>query len=166
MAKICGFEVCALGLEKFEGVDRRFQYKGDAAGVSVYDDYGHHPTEVRATLQAFKEKFPDRRLVVYFQPHRYSRTQHCWQDFRTCFAQADYLFLADIYPAGEAAIPGIQSELLLKEMNHPSAIHFKKEQNSAQQIVEQLQSGDVFLTLGAGDGWKLGLDVLENLKKR
>lgn len=166
MAAGIDFEICAKGLEKFEGVDRRFHFKGEAAGVIVYDDYGHHPTEVRATLQAFKEKFPNQKLVVYFQPHRYSRTQHCWQDFKTCFAQADHLILADIYPAGEALIPGIQSDLLLKEMNHSSSEHYKKDQSNVDTILKQLKSGDIFVTLGAGDGWKLGLDVLENLKKR
>lgn len=160
------FKTCAMGLEKFEGVDRRFHYKGESAGVKVYDDYGHHPTEVRATLQAFREKFPQSRLVVYFQPHRYSRTQHCWQEFKSCFTQADYLFLGDIYAAGEAPIDGVNSENLLKETLHPAAALSPKNDQQTMQILNQLKTNDVFITLGAGDGWKLGLDVLENLKKR
>ena len=160
------FNVCAQGLEKFEGVDRRFHFKGENSGVKVYDDYGHHPTEVRATLQAFREKFESQRIVVYFQPHRYSRTEHCWQDFKTSFSQADVLMLGDIYAAGEAPISGISSERLLSEMNHPKAMHSPKNDQQVANILKELKSGDVFLTLGAGDGWKLGLDVLEYLKKR
>ena len=166
MAAGIDFEMCAQGLEKFEGVDRRFHYKGEVGQVKVYDDYGHHPTEVRATLQAFREKFENNRIVVYFQPHRYSRTEHCWQDFKTCFSQADVLFLGDIYAAGEAPIPGISSEKLLTEINHQKGFHSAKELSQAQNIVNELKAGDVFLTLGAGDGWKLGLDVLERLAKR
>ncbi len=166
MAAGIDFETCALGLNKFEGVDRRFQFKGEAAGIKVYDDYGHHPTEVRATLQAFREKFPTQRLVVYFQPHRYSRTQHCWQDFKSCFLQSDVLFMADIYPAGETAIPGITSEKLLEEMKHENSFHTVKSGQQIKVISESLKSGDVFITLGAGDGWKLGLDVLSYISKR
>jgi UDP-N-acetylmuramate--alanine ligase len=159
------FETCADGLNKFEGVDRRFHYKGEEAGIKVYDDYGHHPTEVRATLQALREKFEKNRLVVYFQPHRYSRTEHCWQDFKTCFSQADFLMLGEIYPAGETPIPGINSERLLSEMNHEKAIYLPKNETQLNTILKELKSGDVFLTLGAGDGWKIGLDVLEHFKK-
>lgn len=166
MAAGIDFNTCAIGLNKFEGVDRRFQFKGEAAGIKIYDDYGHHPTEVRATLQAFREKFPSSRLVVYFQPHRFSRTQHCWQDFKSCFSQSDVLFLADIYPAGEIPIAGINSENLLKEMNHPQSVHSVKSEKQIQDISESLKSGDVFITLGAGDGWKLGLDVFANISKR
>ena len=160
------FEACAQGLEKFEGVDRRFQLKGEGCGIQIYDDYGHHPTEVRATLQAFREKFEKNRIVVYFQPHRYSRTEHCWQDFKTCFSQADVLFLGDIYPAGEAPIAGVNSEKLLAEMNHAHSVYLPKSQDLLGPILNELKAGDIFLTLGAGDGWKLGLDVLEHLKKR
>lgn len=170
MAAGIDFEKCAEGLEKFEGVDRRFQFKGEANQVKVFDDYGHHPTEVRATLQAFREKFEKNRLVVYFQPHRYSRTQHCWQDFKVCFAQSDILFLADIYPAGELPISGISSEKLLSEMKqdllYQNCFYSPKENDQIEKILKILKSGDIFITLGAGDGWKLGLDVLEHLKKR
>ena len=166
MAAGVSFEKCALGLEKFEGVDRRFHFKGEVGQVKVYDDYGHHPTEVRATLQAIREKFPEQRVVVYFQPHRYSRTEHCWLDFKTCFGQADVLFLGDVYAAGEAPIPGINSEKLLAEINHQHGFFSPKEMGQSLKIAEELRAGDVFLTLGAGDGWKLGLDVIEHLTKR
>ncbi|MBC7467323.1 MAG: UDP-N-acetylmuramate--L-alanine ligase [Bdellovibrio sp.] len=166
MAAGIDFETCAHGLEKFEGVDRRFHYKGESAGVKVYDDYGHHPTEVRAALQAFKEKFDKNRVVVYFQPHRYSRTEHCWSDFKSCFGQADFLFLGDIYAAGEQPLPGINSERLTDEINIEHKKYASKDSDLPAMMLSELKSGDVFLTLGAGDGWKLGLDVLENLRKR
>lgn len=166
MAAGIEFEKCALGLEKFEGVDRRFHFKGEVNQVKIYDDYGHHPTEIRATLQAFREKFAENRLVVYFQPHRYSRTELCWQGFKSCFAQSDILFLGDIYAAGELPIPGITSEKLLSEIRHEQGFHFSENSLLLNKILQVLKPKDIFITLGAGDGWKLGLDVLEHLKKR
>lgn len=151
------------GLETFEGVDRRFHFKGEKAGISVYDDYGHHPTEVRAVLQAFREKYPERRLVVYFQPHRYSRTEHCWHEFLSCFSQADEVLLTDIYPAGEASRPGITSERMAVEMKHDRVTYVPRDRVSAEEIIPGLRAGDVFLTLGAGDGWKLGQEILGKL---
>lgn len=158
------FEVCKEGLAKFEGVDRRFHFKGEKNKIRVYDDYGHHPTEVRATLQGFREKFPDRRVVVMFQPHRYSRTESCWHDFTTCFSQCDELILTDIYAAGETAIPGITSERLAAEVKHDHAVYLPKNAELGSLIAQKLKSGDVFVTLGAGDGWKVGQEVLELLK--
>lgn len=157
------FAECAAGLQRFEGVDRRFHFKGEKKGIRIYDDYGHHPTEVRAVLQAFREKYPKNRLVVFFQPHRFSRTQHCWHDFTTAFMEADRVLLADIYPAGETPIPGVNSEKLAQEMKHEDARYFIRDDKATQNILSQLQDGDVFITLGAGDGWKLGLDVLSRL---
>ena len=160
------FKTGASGLEKFEGVDRRFHFKGIAGGVQVYDDYGHHPTEVRAALQAFKEKFEKQRVVVYFQPHRFSRTESCWNDYKTCFTQADFLFLGDIYSAGELAIPGITSEKLVAEIKLNQKRYVPKGDLLSENILNELKEGDIFLTLGAGDGWKLGMEILENLRKR
>ena len=159
-------EEIRANLKKFIGIKKRFDILQKDSKFALIDDYGHHPTEVRATLQAFREKFPTQRLVVYFQPHRYSRTQHCWQDFKSCFLQSDVLFMADIYPAGETAIPGITSEKLLEEMKHENSFHTVKSGQQIKVISESLKSGDVFITLGAGDGWKLGLDVLSYISKR
>ncbi len=158
------FEQCVEGLSKFQGVDRRFHFKGEASGVRVYDDYGHHPTEVRAVLQAFREKYPNRRLVVYFQPHRYSRTQHCWHEFTSCFQQADIVLMADIYPAGEQPITGISSPELVAQMKHHNCTYVSKDSSSSEKILKLLNKNDIFLTLGAGDGWRLGLDVLKGLE--
>ena len=147
-------------------MNRRFQFKGEKAGIKVYDDYGHHPTEILATVQAFKEKFPDDRIVVYFQPHRFTRTQSCWTEFTKCFAEIDQLFLTDIYAAGETPIEDVTSEKLSQEIKDISVQYLPKEANyhsMAAKILPQLKAGDIFITLGAGDGWKLGMEVLESL---
>lgn len=157
------FEACRQGLGKFEGVDRRFHFKGEKKNIRVYDDYGHHPTEVRATLEGFREKFPDRRIVVMFQPHRYSRTQACWHDFTTCFNQCDELILTDIYAAGEAPLAGISSEKLVTEVKHSHCQYMPKNAELAEKIFAHLKAGDIFVTLGAGDGWKVGIEVLERI---
>ena len=156
-------DICKKGISEFSGVDRRFQFKGEQKGIRVYDDYGHHPTEVSAVLDAFKEKYPKNRIVVYFQPHRYSRTQSSWKEFTRCFKKADYLILSDIYPAGEAPIQGITSEKLLSEIQLPEKHYLPKSDQQADQILAQLKKGDIFVTLGAGDGWKLGLEILKKL---
>lgn len=158
------FEDCCKGLSQFKGVDRRFHYKGEGQGVHVYDDYGHHPTEVRAVMQAFREKFPQNKLIVYFQPHRYSRTQHCWHEFMNCFNEADKLLIDEIYSAGESPIPGVTTERLLKEMKNNKASLFHRDASSIADLVSSLSKGDIFITLGAGDGWKLGLEVLKKLQ--
>ncbi len=156
-----GLGKAAEALKTFRGADRRFQFKGDTKqGVTVYDDYGHHPTEIRAVLQAFREKFPDRRVVVYFQPHRYTRTRDCWADFRGCFQDCDVLYLADIYAAGEASIEGIDSQKLLSEIEIKNKNYLPMTLNVAKDLRHQLRSGDVFVTLGAGNGWKVGEALL------
>jgi len=157
------FSTCAQGLLQFQGVDRRFHFKGEKKGIKVYDDYGHHPTEVLATLQAFREKYPQNRLVVLFQPHRYSRTQSCWSEFTTCFQDCDELIITDIYPAGEKTIEGINSSRLAKEVKRASCTHLAKNEKLPLEVLKKLKSGDVFLTLGAGDVWKIGMSILESL---
>ncbi|MCM2282802.1 MAG: UDP-N-acetylmuramate--L-alanine ligase [Bdellovibrionaceae bacterium] len=155
------FDVCAKGLQAFGGVDRRFQFKGQAGGVDIYDDYGHHPTEIQAVLAAFREKFPGRRIVTVFQPHRYSRTLLCWDQFRDCFKEADRVLICDIYAAGEMPIKEITSERMVSEVRHTSARHLPNTLDRVAEIRRELKSGDVFVTLGAGDVWKLGMSVLE-----
>ncbi len=155
------FKNCRDGLIGFKGVDRRFQFKGEKKSVLVYDDYGHHPTEVRATLSAFREKYPDRRIVVMFQPHRYSRTESCWHEFTQCFSQCDGIYVTDIYPAGESPIEGITAERLVQELKHNNKFYLPKGEKIAVNIAQSLKSGDVFVTLGAGDGWKVGIEILE-----
>lgn len=159
------FVTCKQGIAAFVGVDRRFHFKGQAKDILIYDDYGHHPAEVVATLQGFREKFPKQRLVVMFQPHRYSRTQSCWHEFTSCFSQCDELILTDIYPAGEKPIAGIDSSKLSKEIKLTKVCYFPKDKSLANNIMNHLRAGDVFITLGAGDCWKVGLEVLQMLEK-
>lgn len=159
------FSLCREGLHEFAGVDRRFQNKGQVEGVDVYDDYGHHPTEVKAVLAAFKEKFPTRRLVTVFQPHRFSRTLLCWDQFVTCFGGADQLYICDVYPAGEMPIANISGERLAKEVASSGSVsgsvhHLSNSVDRVAELQSVLRPGDILLTLGAGDVYKLGMHVL------
>lgn len=160
------FETAAAAVSDFGGVDRRFQHKASIRGIDFYDDYGHHPTEVRAVLAGFKERFPQRRLVTVFQPHRYSRTQICWNDFLGCFKQTDVLYVLDIYAAGEAPIKGLSSDKLVEQIDHPHK-HYLSRQDDPQlnQVREFLKPGDILLTLGAGDISKLGEQLTESFVK-
>jgi len=152
------FEQCQTGIRKFKGVDRRFQFKGEKNQVVVYDDYGHHPTEIKCTLSAFREKFPEKKITVYFQPHRFSRTQLCWNDFKDCFIDCDQLWLGPIYSANEKPIDGINSENLIKTIIHKQK--FLVSENNYADLFKSLTPGSVFITLGAGDGWKIGKTYL------
>lgn len=155
------FTKVAEGLGLFDGVGRRMELKGEKDGITVIDDYGHHPTEIRATLSGLRERYPSRRLVVLFQPHRYSRTQALWADFANCFRNADKVFILDIYPAGEKPIEGVTSELILHEMRktHPAASGLPSPVR-ADTLRSLLESGDVVVTLGAGDVWKIGEELV------
>ena len=160
------FSVCAEGLEQFRGVDRRFQLKGTVGSVEIYDDYGHHPTEVSAVLAAFREKYPDRRVVTVFQPHRYSRTHLVWDQFVSCFGDTDKLFICDVYAAGEQPLKNVTGERLAFEVTQAmaapqSAEYLPTSIDRIARIRSELRDGDVLVTLGAGDVWKLGLSVLE-----
>jgi UDP-N-acetylmuramate--alanine ligase len=149
------------GLAAFDGVGRRMELKGERDGITVIDDYGHHPTEIRATLSALRDRYPKRRLVALFQPHRFSRTQSLWNEFAHAFEKADRVYVMDIYPAGEEAIPGVNSDLIVKAMQsvHPHAKNAPKP-FSAETLRAELAPGDVLLTLGAGDVWKCGEQLL------
>jgi UDP-N-acetylmuramate--alanine ligase len=152
-----------LGLQTFNGVDRRLQKRLDENGYLFYDDYGHHPTEIRAVLQALREKVSDRKIKVLFQPHRYSRTQLCWNDFKTCFDLADEVYLLDIYPAGEAPIAGVTTEKLVSEMAHKGVSYVKSKPEAVSKIAASLKPQDVFLTLGAGDVYKSGDEIFRTV---
>src|SRR5579864_4685006 len=145
-------ELIRLGLGKFAGVGRRFDIKGVVNDITVIDDYGHHPAEIKATLEAARGcKF--NRLLVLFQPHRYSRTQHLWDDFRLAFNLADVLVLTDIYAASEPPIPGITSESLaaaIREAGHKNVHYIRSMQDSIGFLLKNARPGDAILTVGAG----------------
>ena len=156
----------ALG--EFGGLHRRFYVKGEAAGVMVVDDYGHHPTEIRATLAGAKAGW-DRRTVVVFQPHRYTRTRDLMKEFFTSFNQADRLVVMDIYPAGENPIEGVSAKALfdgIKSRGHKDAVYIKEPGPAVDWIVENARAGDILITLGAGDVWKVGDAVLKRLREK
>jgi UDP-N-acetylmuramate--alanine ligase len=146
-------ELIREGLAKFAGVGRRFDVKGAVKDITVIDDYGHHPVEIRATLEAARGcKF--NRLLVLFQPHRYSRTQHLWEDFRRAFNLADILVLTDIYSASEAPIPGVTSGALAKavgEAGHKNVIYLRSMQESIEFLLREAKPGDAIMTIGAGN---------------
>jgi UDP-N-acetylmuramate--alanine ligase len=160
------FERIRSELAGFAGVQRRFQIRGEAQGVMVVDDYGHHPAEIRATLAAAKAGF-DRRVITVFQPHRYTRTSYLRRDFLTAFYQADVLIVLDIYPAGEAPIPGVHARDLAEGIaahGHREVIYMDGDrQGIVQYVCESARPGDLVLTLGAGDVGQLGGEVLARL---
>ncbi|MGE5188753.1 MAG: UDP-N-acetylmuramate--L-alanine ligase [Gemmatimonadota bacterium] len=157
------FERIREGLADYRGVHRRFQVKGERGGVTVVDDYGHHPAEIRATLEAARDVWPGRRLAVGFQPHRYTRTHALFREFVSAFHDADLLFVFDVYPAGEEPIPGASGERLcaaIRDHGHKAVHYAGKAGDAAGEVVPRLRPGDIFLTMGAGDVWKLGESVL------
>ena len=152
------------GLSLFSGARRRFEIKGFSKGITVIDDYGHHPTEVKATLESAEIYAQGGRVITVFQPHRYSRTQVFASEFAKALSASDYTYLLEIYPASEQEIAGVSSLLISKEMD--SAIH--SYQPSMPEVIESVakmaKSGDVILTLGAGDVSSLGKLILEAIE--
>ena len=159
------FEKIAEGLEAFTGAGRRFEIKGlvpdDGKGILVVDDYGHHPTEIRATLAAAKTS--GRRLVVLFQPHRYTRTAALREEFARSFYDAEVVLLADIYAASEDPIPGVTAQALAEDVEkygHRNVRYIGSLENGAQALLDAAQPGDLVLTLGAGSVWRVGEEFL------
>lgn len=159
------FDAVREGLAEFRGVGRRLELVGEARGVRVYDDYGHHPTEIRATLAALKNL--GKRIVVVFQPHRYTRTQLLWDEFGQSFAAADQVFLTEIYPAGEQPIDGISSRLIQESLSKHQGrdieiiSHFE---DIPVRIARCVKEDDIVLTLGAGDVSKIGARILDEIR--
>jgi UDP-N-acetylmuramate--alanine ligase len=156
------------GLMKFGGVDRRFQRLYDIGGVTIVDDYAHHPTEIAATLQAARASYPGRRIVAAFQPHLFSRTRDFCDAFGQALATADSVFLAEIYPAREQPIPGITSDLVAAAMERAGrAPTWKGTRNDlAAALTGFLREGDVVITIGAGDITRTGHELKDQLEKR
>ncbi len=164
-------EVIKEALTKFSGIQRRFELKGEERGIKVFDDYGHHPTEIKATLRAAKEGLniggKDKgQLFVIFQPHRYTRTRDVQDQFSDCFNDADALCLMDIYSAGEKPIEGVHSKILfekIKKAGHKDVSYFSDREELMKSLVSRLKKGDVLFTLGAGDVWKVGEEIVKRL---
>jgi UDP-N-acetylmuramate--alanine ligase len=152
------------GLANFGGVGRRFERKGERKGVIVVDDYGHHPAEIMANLKTARECYPDRRLVVAFQPHRFTRTQALFGEFCKAFADADILLLTEIYPASESPIPGVSGLSLaqgIKQVSETKVQFFPDFESLENRVKDILKPGDLFMTQGAGSVWRIGEDWLD-----
>lgn len=159
------WDVIKEALENFKGVRRRFEIKGIKKEVLVVDDYAHHPSEIKATLDAAKQGW-HKRVIAVFQPHLYSRTRDFYQEFGRSFANSDVLVLTDIYPAREEPIPGISAELILeaaKKTGHPAAFYYPDRKELLKFLQKTACSGDMVITLGAGDIYKVGQEFLESL---
>jgi UDP-N-acetylmuramate--alanine ligase len=163
------FEQIADALLSFTGAGRRFQVKGEVGGILIIDDYGHHPTEVKATLAAAKIGSGGRRIVVLFQPHRYTRTHDLMEEFARSFNNADTLFVTDIYAASEDPLPGITAEALtaaIKRFGHKDVHYIGSLANAAPALQGHVQPGDLVLTLGAGTVSRVSEQLLVLLRQK
>jgi len=162
-----GFEKIKKGLESFSGVERRFHVRGTARGVTVIDDYGHHPEEIKAVLGGAKQSF-NKRIVAVFQPHRFSRTADLFSDFLSAFNDVDTLIVTDIYAAGEEPVKGVDGLVLsnaIKEHGHKDVTYIKRLADVPAYLKDIVREGDLVITLGAGDVWKAGTALVKLLKK-
>jgi UDP-N-acetylmuramate--alanine ligase len=159
------FQTVQEALRDFSGIQRRFQIKGEKEDILVVDDYGHHPVEIMATLRAARTGWK-RRIIVVFQPHRYTRTQHLFHDFLTAFYDADVLILTDIYPAGEDRIEGVEAKALfegIRDYGHKNVTYFADKKEIVDTLLRILVPGDMVITLGAGDIWQVADELVKRL---
>jgi UDP-N-acetylmuramate--alanine ligase len=160
------FAKVKAGIEKFTGVFRRWEVKAEIGDLMVVDDYGHHPAEIRATLAAAKNGWPERRLVVAFQPHRYTRTKGLFDEFVTAFYDADILILTDIYAASEKPIEGVSADALagaIRRHGQKDVTYIEDREEIAGHLAGIVRPGDIVLTLGAGNIWQAGEALLKKL---
>ena len=160
------FSVAAAALTRFRGTERRFEVKGHVAGVTVVDDYAHHPTEIQATLAAARLKYPGRAIWAVFQPHTYSRTAILLDSFAAAFENADHVLVTEIYAAREFDTFGVSGASVVGLMTHPDVRHVETLGEASDILLDRVQPGDVVITLGAGDGYLIGERLLEGLQAR
>ena len=157
-------ETALQSLAEYTGVSRRFERKGSAGGIQVFDDYAHHPTEIVATLAATRQQFPDRRIWAVFQPHTFSRTEHMLYRMGDSFGEADEVIVTDIYAAREANDGRVTSAELVASSPHPAIQHIAKLEDVVEYLIAHAKPGDIVITLGAGDGYKIGEMLLHATK--
>lgn len=153
-------------LHTFTGAKRRFTFIGQYKGVKVYDDYAHHPTEIRATLEAARKVYPKSRIICAFQPHRYSRTMSFMDEFAQSLALADRVIVTGVYSAGEKPIKGVSAETIVKNIPDNKAVYVEKKEQVADHLEAELKEGDIFFTVGAGDIYAVGKEILNRLRSR
>ncbi len=161
------FKLIKQGLERYQGVFRRFQKKVEEQGVMVIDDYAHHPTEVAATLNAARKGWPDRRIVAVFQPHLYSRTQDLYKEFGLSFSDAEVLVITDVYPSREKPIEGVTGKLIsdtAEQYGHKNVIYVEDKADVTETLKEISKAGDIIITMGAGDIYKYGEEFAKELE--
>jgi len=154
-------EKLLVGLKSFTGTRRRFELKGEVSGIKVIDDYGHHPTEISVTLTAAKNLAQGGKVIVVFQPHRYSRTAAFASEFSAALSEADFTYLLEVYAASEAPIPGISALNISKGMDSSRVTFEPSMPKVVEEVSKRAKSGDVILTLGAGDVSSLGEPILQ-----
>lgn len=165
------YETIAKSLREFEGVHRRLEQIGEESGIFFFDDYAHHPTEIHVTLKALRNAFPKHRLIGIFQPHRYTRTKLLANEFGTCFSDCDLLLITEIYPASEPVMPGVNAQLIVDAVkannsSHPKVIYVEDKSEICDYLLPQLNSGDVVITLGAGNIWEVGQELYNRFKSK
>lgn len=163
------FEIVSKALAKFDGIQRRFTVRGLVGGITVVDDFGHHPTEVRATLSGARSGFPGQRVIAAFQPHRYTRTRDQFNEFARSFYDADKVFVCDVFSAGEPPIEGANSEALvkaIKDNGHKDVTYVPKREDVASHITQLARPGDLVITLGAGNIQLSCNDIIEQLEQK
>ena len=168
MKENLSFDKALKTFSRFSGTKRRFQLVGEVNQIKVYDDYAHHPTEISATLSSTKKSFNSRVFCV-FQPHRYSRTQQLLSEFSASFEHADYVVIVPIYAANESKIEGVSGQRLANEVSkqHSGRVEYvSKKSKVAEALCSELQKGDIVITMGAGDIYTAGKELLAQLKNK
>jgi len=161
------FTAIASALETFGGVSRRFSVRGEVDGIMVVDDYAHNPVKVSSVLRAARESWPKRRVIAIFQPHRFSRTKTTFRQYSQAFKDATDLIITDIYPADEQPIPGVTADLIVDVVRPNRQVQYLREKNElVQTLLPNLRSGDLVITLGAGDIWRIADDLVAALRER
>ena len=160
------FDEVASVLKEYKGTRRRFQHQGTVAGIAVYDDYAHHPTEIAATLEAARAMHEKGRVIAIFQPHRYSRTQFLATSFAAALSQADAVYLLDVFPAGELPIDGVSSQLIVDQIDPGKHAQVVNDEYLTSGFISTLEPGDLVLVLGAGSIWKQAPLIVKALEKR
>lgn len=162
-------ETIRSALKEFSGVFRRFELKDEIDEIMIVDDYAHHPTEVKASLNAAKTGWKDRRIIAIFQPHLYSRTRDFYKDFGESFGDADTVIITDVYPAREEPIPGISGKMITDwaaKIGHPDVLYIPGKKEVIDETAERARPGDIVITLGAGDVWDISERIILKLKKK